>query len=553
MQQAHQLHHEGDAAGARNLCRKILSRHPRYAGAHCLLGMLCGQNGELDRAGFHLREAVALAPDLIDAHIALGNVQKLLGEGPAAETCYRNALALDPDSPAAHYNLALILKHYGQLEAALRHLDRACDRVPASDDAIAARAECLIQLARYQEAVSFLTGVTARSPDSARLQACLGRAWQEAHQPREALACYERVRQLGYVDADLLKNLGIVLQQLGRIEEAFGAYGQAIKLKPGDPLPKFHLALAHLLIGDYAAGWPDYELRLISEDRPPRPALFPRWKNQPLAGRSILVYGEQGLGDEIMFASCLPQVIGEAERCLISCSPKLERIFRRSFPEAEVRAAGAVGALPREIGNAGIDFEVPAGSLPLYLRRLRSDFPVHTGYLKADPQRTAYWRRRLDGLGSGLKVGISWQGGTHKTRSPLRSIPLTQWLPVLRIPGIRWVSLQYADAGAAVAELKAQHGIDIAHWQDAIDDYDETAALLCALDLTISVCTAVIHLGGALGRPVWVLAPLGPEWRYGIAGESMPWYPAVRIIRQSEFGAWSPVILRVVEQLEHYR
>jgi len=550
MQRAQQLHHEGDVAGARELCRAILSRSPRHARAHCLLGVLCGQSGELDRAVPYLQQAIELAPDLADAHLALGNVHKLRGDGPLAETSYRNAVACDPDSPTAHYSLALVLNYHGQHEAALRHLDLSCSLAPAFDDAIRERVLCLIRLERYEEAVSFLMEVTARLPDSAPLQACLGFAWQEAQQPAKALTCYERAQRLGHVDAELFKNLGIVLQQLGRIEEALGAYDQAIVLQPDNPLAKFDRALARLLSGNYAAGWPDYELRLISEDRPPRPALFPRWENQPLAGRSILVHGEQGLGDEIMFASCLPQVVAQADRCLISCSSKLERIFRRSFPEAEIFVADAGGRLPPEVGNSGVDFEVPAGSLPLYLRRSWDDFPAHGGYLRADAQRVDYWRRRLDGLGPGLKVGISWQGGTHKTRGPLRSIPLTQWLPVLRTPGIRWVSLQYAGAGAALAEIKAEHGIEIAHWQDAVDDYDETAALVGALDLVLSVDTALVHLSGALGKATWVMVPYSPEWRYGFAGDSMPWYPSVRIVRQPSYQDWDSVISRVAQNLK---
>jgi len=197
-----------------------------------------------------------------------------------------------------------------------------------------------------------------------------------------------------------------------------------------------------------------------------------------------------------------------------------------------------------------VELEVPGSSLPRYYRCARSDFPEHRGYLVADPERARHWGGRLASLGPGLKVGISWRGGTFKTRSPKRSIPLEDWLPILRTPGARFVSLQYtAGAGEELAALRDQHDVGVAHWPEAIDDYDETAALVSALDLTISVCTAVIHLAGALGRAVWIMAPYSPEWRYGFLGERMPWYPSACVIRQRESGDWASVVATVTERL----
>ncbi|MDH5536914.1 MAG: glycosyltransferase, partial [Betaproteobacteria bacterium] len=173
-----------------------------------------------------------------------------------------------------------------------------------------------------------------------------------------------------------------------------------------------------------------------------------------------------------------------------------------------------------------------------------------------DPQRVAAWCERLDSLGPGLKVGISWRGGTHVSRSPLRSIPLSQWSPIFDAAPAQFVSLQYGNCAGELEEISARQRKRIVHWQEAIDDYDETAALVCALDVVVSVCTAVIHLGGALGRPVWIMVPSNPEWRYGSEGESMPWYPSVRLVRQAAFGEWPPVIAAVANELhafEHRR
>jgi hypothetical protein len=190
------------------------------------------------------------------------------------------------------------------------------------------------------------------------------------------------------------------------------------------------------------------------------------------------------------------------------------------------------------------------GSVPQYLRQTYADFPRHSGYLKADPERVQRWRERLAALGGGLKVGISWQGGAVKTRRAVRSLALAQWLPILRAAGARFVNLQYTDCSGEIAEFKAASGIELVDWPEVREDYEDTAALVSALDLVISVCTAVIHLGGALGKPVWVMAPYSPEWRYGIAGEEMPWYPSVRVFRQPRYGEWEPVIERVADELQ---
>ena len=193
--------------------------------------------------------------------------------------------------------------------------------------------------------------------------------------------------------------------------------------------------------------------------------------------------------------------------------------------------------------------QCPIGSLPLYFRRERADFPHHHGYLQADRELVALWRERLAALGPGLKVGISWQGGTHKSRRPVRSLPLAQWLPILQLKGAHFVDLQYTDCRTELAELAAASGVRVHSWDEVRADYEQTAAAVTALDLIVSVCTAVIHLGGALGRPVWVMAPFSPEWRYGIAGDGMPWYPSVRVFRQPAYGEWDAVIGTVAQRL----
>jgi hypothetical protein len=183
------------------------------------------------------------------------------------------------------------------------------------------------------------------------------------------------------------------------------------------------------------------------------------------------------------------------------------------------------------------------------VRRDLASFPRHTGYLKPDEARVRKWKERLAQLPGHTKIAISWRGGRRISRRMMRSIPLEEWGPILRVPGIDFVSVQYSDCRDELARARSLHEVDIWHWQEAIDDYDETAALVAAVDLVISVQTAAVHLAGALGQTVWALIAATPEWRYLASGEAMPWYPSVRLIRQAEMDDWSAVLDRVARDL----
>lgn len=540
----------GDHDGARRCFEQALALDPQHAGAHHRLGIMLVQSRSYADSARHLERAMTLDPYLEGGWVDLGNVHYWLGDYRKACASFRAALAAAPDSVPALANLGLVLKEAGQVDEALVHLRRARELAPEAEAPLRNLMLALIDSDRCDEAFDIATKALERDPARYEAHFFFGLACHQLLDPAQALVRYDAAMKLRPGQAELYRNRGLALQELGRLPEAIEDYERALALQPEYPLARLNLALARLLVGDYERGWEEYEARRSSEDYPRRDARFPSWDGAPLAGRTLLVFSEQGLGDEIMFASCLPQLIERAGHCIVECGPKLLKLFSRSFPAATVYAATPDRSLPREIAARDIDVEIAAGSLPRFFRRNLNDFPRHDGYLRAEPGRIACWRERLAQLGPGLKVGISWTGGVHKTRRPLRSVPLEQWLPILETPQVRFVSLQYtAEAGTEVAELRAQHGVMIEHWPEAIDDYHETAALVCALDLVISVCTAIVHLGGALGRPVWVMAPHSPEWRYGLKGDTMPWYPFVKIIRQPAFGEWGPVVFSVATEL----
>lgn len=541
-----------DFEGARRSFEESLALDPDNADTHLWLGAtLAGDSRHYAAAAAHLERALSLNPAIENGWVDLGAVYYLQRDYARAAASFRAALAADPDSVLAQLNLGVVLREGGRADEALGFLRRVHEQAPEAQGTLRNLVVTLIETDRCDEALSVAARAVQRNPLRHEAHAMHGFAHLKLHDPGQALDCYEKALKAGAESAELHDQRGIAFLELGRLPEAMECYRRALALQPDYALSAFHLALARLLLGDYRQGWDDYELRQLDKDYPQQTRAHPRWDGSSLSGRTILIQREQGLGDEIMFASCMPQVVEAAAHCIIECEPRLLGIFRRSFPTATVFESTPDGSLPREIAERAIDFSIPAGSLPRFLRKGLDDFPRHDGYLKADRQRVARWRERLSLLGPGIKAGIAWTGGVRKTRRGARSLPLEAWLPILRLPGVSFVSLQYtADARDEVTAFSKRHGVPVEHWNEAIEDYEETAALVCALDLVVSVCTAVIHLTGALGRPVWVMAPYSPEWRYGFSGSTMPWYPSARVFRQPAYGAWEPVTESVAAELK---
>ena len=536
----------GDISGAETDYRTALSVNPESADAQFLLGSLLGENERLDDAERYLRQALSTRPGFADAQIALGNIHLLRRNNDAAKACYRTAIVLDPTNVMAHSNLGLACQVLADHAGALAAFERAFDLAPQLPGLIGNLTHERLMLEQYAHSESHLRQLLTTRADDYEVILSLAYNLQKTHRPQDALDYYQSVQARNSTDPDLLSKLGVTFQDLGRLEEAFDCYNKAIFAKPGFELARWHRTLCYLLQHDFSRGWVDYDLRLLSRDQTPRPAAYPVWQGEETTGMRLLIYGEQGLGDVIMFASCLPEMITASKRCVVECADKLLPLFRRSFPAADVRATPIADDL-------AVDAQIAMGSLPQYVRRNAGDFPRHDGYLQAEPARVAAWRERLDALGPGPKVGISWQGGTYKTRAPLRSIPLAQWAPLLGLNSIHFIDMQYTDCAAEIAMVERSIGVKVHRWQEPREDFEETAALVAALDLVVSVCTTVIHLAGALGKPVWVMTPFSPEWRYGYRGEAMPWYPSARLFRQPAYGQWQPVISDVAQSLSEWR
>lgn len=506
--------------------------------------------GKLVRAG-RTQEAIALLEARVDAepgngpaYAALVHAYLAAGDRESAADCLTLALHHDPDNIDALWTLCETNEALGRVDAAIEPLERIVALRPGAR-ARGSLARLYYRARRYADAERTAAAVVAEHPDSAEGLDVLGLARIAQEDYEGAIAPLERWLELRPGDLIAPQSLAAAYIHRARFEEARALLAWVLSRQPNNYQAAWNLAQVDLAYRRFDTGWQNYDRRRHLSQRKQITANLPPWRGEPLAGRTLLVLGEQGLGDQIMFASCLPDVLAQEARVVMTCEKRLMPLFRRSFPG--VRVHDEATTRNRDVADA--DLEILAGGLPALLRREEGAFPRHSGYLVPDPVRVAYWRARLADLGDGPWFALSWRGGTAHTRARLRSLDVDDVALLVRRAGVSFVSLQYGDVAADLAALRERHGIVLPHFPEVIPDYDETAALVAALDGVVSVCTSLVHLTGALGRPCAVLVPSVPEWRYGITGESMPWYPSVRLFRQARDEPWARVIERFVPRL----
>ena len=539
----------GDHRAAEAVLRAAIDMAPADSQAHELLGYALRRRGAAEEASRELYRAIQLDWHSQSARIELAAALIELGRPHEAVPLLRWVLKRDPDLAGAHLNCGIALQEMGQFNDALPHFERAAALEPQRIDHLNHVAMCLRGLDRHDEAVRELERALVLAPGDPATVTNLGAILRELGRPEEAR---EALATLVAHAPDFVGGrcaLAAALQDLGDVAGAREQYDAAVAMAPASGGARLGRALLHLALGDFARGWEDYEGRFESSETPRRGFPYPDWDGGPFTGRSVLVYAEQGLGDEIMFASVLPDLIREATRVVVECDPRLAPLLRRSFPAANVYGAPRTWAHDWLAGAGAIDVQVAAGSLPHRYRRALTDFPAHRGYLVPDNGRVEHYRERLAALGSTRKIGIAWRGGLARTRQAVRSVPLARLAPLLARRELQFVSLQHGATDADLAQLQEFAGNGVAHWAETIADPDETAALMSALDDVVTVCSSVVHLGGALGARVLAMVPATPEWRYLMAGDRMPWYPSVELVRQARVGEWGPVVGEVANRL----
>jgi tetratricopeptide (TPR) repeat protein len=531
---------------AEAMLRARLAESPDDADLLHLLGGALANSGKHDEAVERLQRAISLRSTAPDFHVTLGNVLSMTGRHAKAIEQYQVALMLDPGHGAAAANIARVLHDLGHFREAEEVHRLSLKRDPDTADAHNNLAATLISLGKYAQAEAAARKACELNPRSSHARVMLGASLLEQQRLDEAKRIFDEAGALDPRDPLVLRWAAIVEMTFhADFAAAETILRRGLEIAPQDSGLHINLARTLLIRQRFAEGWEEYEWRKRELSRA---GLYtnlpsPHWSGiEAPEGIAVAVVGEQGVGDEIMFAACLGNLAARASRCVLHCNPRLEALFKRSFPQVEV--VGSAPARPIEV-----DYQIAAGSLPRLFRRRAADFPRHDGYLKPDERKVAKWRDRLAALGPGTKVGLSWKGGTPLSDQARRTLRLDDFESLLRPDGTHWINLQYGDCEEEISALRARTGIALHHWREAIDDLDETAALICALDLRVSVCNTLVHLSGALGKEVWVIAPLSPDWRYGHAGEAMLWYPSARMFRQQKSGEWTAVLQRLEQAL----
>lgn len=519
--------------------------------AQCVVdeAVACYSRGDYDRAERLAREAIEAQHDHCGAHLLLGQLCHRRGAYDDAADSYVLAACFAPELAESHLQLGLLQLDCGKPGEAYESLCRAVELAPADARVRNAAGAALVGLEQLDEARAHFEQALALDPDLADAHTNLGyllyRDFEELEAGRRHI---ERALELAPDHLVAMVNKTMVTLR-GNPAQTIELCDRLLARDPTlDPV-RLNRGLAQLALGDFIHGWESYEARKsVRCNYVARAMPWPEWTGDPLAGRGLYIHTEQGLGDEIMFASCLPDAIAAAGPCIVECSPKLEALFARSF-SARVVVKPSNDHVLQAGDFPGIAAHIAIGSLPRYLRRRADDFPRHSGYLRADPDRVSHWRSRLAALPAGLKVGIAWRGGVRSTQQSLRSTALSDWLPLLATAGVQFIDMQHVDCSDEREAVQRNHGVLVHRWTEAHSTYDETAAVVSALDLVVSVQTALVHLAGALGKETWGLIAAHPEWRYLAAGEHMPWYPAVRLFRQSALHEWRAPIEHMAARL----
>jgi Tfp pilus assembly protein PilF/glycosyltransferase involved in cell wall biosynthesis len=501
LQQAVKAFEAGNYPEAAALCETVVQKDPHSVVALNFLALVKQYQGRNEEALAHIRQAIKLVPSNAEAHRTAGGILIALERYAEAAEATRAAAKIQPDLPGLQAQLGAILVRLGQYEEALSCLEAAFQQDPNPDaDFLNTFSAALEQRCDFVRAEEFA----------------------------------RRSLQLRRDDAATLNSLGNALLGQGKLSEAVQAFDQALALKSDEPNARYNRSLALLAGGDFTRGWAEYEWRWKSGSAPARLPEFnkPAWDGGDIRGQTILVYGEQGLGDIIHFVRYIPLLADRGARVLLACTPLLHSLLRDVH--------GISQLLDPEKSIPAFDTHAALLSLPALLNTTLENIPAEVPYIPVPPAATFPLR---SGSVGNLKVGIVWAGGGSYRNNRLRSMPLEALLPLLRLPGIQFFSLQ---CGPAAAELKnLPKDIAITDVGGTVTNMADTAAVMGQLDLVISVCTSTLHLAGALGRPAWGMLAYAPCWRWMRDRSDSPWYRTIKLFRQPKAGDWAGLIAQL--------
>ncbi|MCB2107744.1 MAG: tetratricopeptide repeat protein, partial [Rhodobacteraceae bacterium] len=502
----------GDLGGAVTMYEKFLKIFPRHASALQLAGTAYLLYHKPEKAAKALERATILSPKNADAHFNLGLAYAQIGKKHKSIKSYRTAINLDPNLGDAYFNLG---------------------RIYFTDE-------------NYAEAISLYLKALEINPSDFQCRVNLGNAYTRSSGTDPKLwhlawREYEKALQINPNIAEAYGNIGALFRSVDWHSLAIPFYDLAMKVDPANQEHRFIRSGLALSLGDFETGWDDYEARsrFGKKNIRRRPVPPHYWNGEDLKGKRLLIWREQGLGDQIIFSSMIRHVLDLGAHVTLDIHPRLAKVFARSFPGVELLKDTAEGESEIKKPNL-FDYQIALGSLGRFFRRRFEDFPRHQGYIKADPDKVARFRAKYQALAKGNRlVGISWQSKREGRFGELKSAPLMEWAEILRTPDVTFVNLQYGDCRAELADVKKNLGIEIYQDTDvnSMGDLDDFVAQVAALDLVLSTSNTTVHVAGSLNVPCWIMPPRGGAllWYWFLERTDNPWYPSVKLYRPLRF------------------
>ncbi|SDI03756.1 tetratricopeptide repeat protein [Propionivibrio dicarboxylicus] len=523
----------------------LLSNRPGDYRALCEYGLVSQRRGAFQIARQSYEAAERIAPPSRELSHNLGVVCRRLGDVDAARACFERALAIDPHSLASLEELARVCQESGDIAGALQCYERLLSADPHHARSYAGMGMAFSDAGWEADAVRSFETALSIEPNNLEALNGLAVVLKRLGRYPEAISLFERALTQSPGEAGVLCNLAMSLGACGCMAEEEAIYRQILARDSQDVRAHFGLACVLLVTGRLAEGWREYEWRFVAGEeegavRPP-PTRLPRWSGEPLVAESagLVIYAEQGFGDNIQFSRFVPLAAEHFGRVRLLTRKPLLRLFQRTFGDIAV-------VLDDAPDETGFTYHCPVMSLPLALGTTLESLPNVVPYLNPDSALRAAWQGRLSAA-TGLRVGVAWatgKSGRHKRNFELTPEELS---PLLKVPGVSWVSLTKEPPMPAMKDVLASHGV--ADWTDELSDFDDTAALIDVLDLVVSVDTAVAHLAGAIGKPVWLLKRAENDMFWLREREDSPWYPTMRLFRQQQSRQWAPVVAAVVQAL----
>jgi tetratricopeptide (TPR) repeat protein len=527
--------------------RRLLKVRPDFSDAAGFLASVLTTQNKDEEAVAVLNQSLLYQPNAPDVYHMLAMISKKLGRPEDAAAAFGHTIRLQPSHAIAHNNLGNVLLTLEKRDEAIERYRQAIALMPDYVEAHSNLAAALSVQERWAESLAPLAEALRLNPKHAQAHHNLGTSCRRLGRFEEAIACGNRAVELDPKYADAHCGLGAALPYLGLVAEALACFDRALEINPKSPDYHTNRAIMLLLLGDFARGLDAYEWRLNQRSVKPRLAPQPVWDGTPMPGGTILLYAEQGMGDTIMAVRYARMVKALFGTVLLECPGPLVSLM--------ATCPGIDGIVDPTAPAPAADVQLPLMSLPRIFGTRLDTIPADGPFIFSDAMLRERWRKVVMGgrtdfqsVPQPIRVGIVWQGNPKHPGDAYRSVKLAQFAPLAAVPGVKLYSLQKGAGAEQVAALDGQFEVVDLGAQFG-PEFRDAAAAIESLDLVIAVDTSVAHLAGALGRPVWVMLPFYPDWRWQLAGDTSAWYPTARLFRQQKSGAWDDVFGRVATAL----